>query len=62
MSSTKRNEMHEGPEAYERFRSAMKRIVSVPKSSVLPEAKSKRAKRPKTSDASRASNDQPSKS
>jgi hypothetical protein len=62
MSGQKRHaEMNEGPEAFERFRSAMKRIVSVPKSSVLPE-KSKVSKRPKTSGVSRASRGRASKS
>jgi hypothetical protein len=53
-------EMNEGPEAYARFRDAMKRIIAVPKSSVLPE-KSKKSKRLKTSHASRASSDRASK-
>ena len=61
MSNKGHGEMNEGPEAYARFRDAMKRIISVPKSSVLPE-KSKRKKRPKTSDASRASTGRASKS
>jgi hypothetical protein len=54
--SKKPIEMNEGPGAYTRFRDAMKAIVSVPKSSVLPE-KSKEEKAPKTSDASRVSRD-----
>jgi hypothetical protein len=53
-------EMNEGPEAYARFREAMKTIVSVPKSSVVPE-KPKKSKRPKTSPASRVSRDRASK-
>jgi hypothetical protein len=53
-------EMNEGPEAYARFRDAMKTIVSVPKSSVLPE-KSKKSKRPKTSGVSRVSTGRASK-
>ncbi|MBZ5532904.1 MAG: hypothetical protein LAO20_15860 [Acidobacteriia bacterium] len=60
MSSTKRNEMHEGPEAYARFRNAMKQIISVPKSAILPE-KNKKSKRAKTSPASHASRDRASK-
>ena len=48
MSTKRHAEMNEGPEAFERFRSAMKRIVSVPKSSVLPE-KPKKVKRTRTS-------------
>jgi hypothetical protein len=41
-------EMHEGDEAFDRFRKAMKTIASVPKSAVTPErqkapAKKKRA-------------------
>jgi hypothetical protein len=55
-------EMNEGPEAYERFRSAMKTIVSVPKSSVLSDSKSRKAKRARTSPAFHASNDRASKS
>jgi hypothetical protein len=47
-------EMIEGPEAYERFRNAMKAIISVPKESVVP-SKHKRKKRAKTSPASRVS-------
>jgi len=36
-------EMHEGPEAFDRFHAAMKKIVSVPKSAVV--APPKRHKR-----------------
>jgi hypothetical protein len=62
MSSQKHHaEMNEGPEAYARFRNAMKTIIAVPKSSVLPE-KSKKSKRPKISGASRASTGRASKS
>ncbi len=61
MSTQKHAEMNEGPEAFERFRSAMKKIVSVPKSSVLPDSKSRKVKRAKTSPASRASSDRASK-
>ena len=40
--SSKSHEMHEGQEAFNRFRKAMKTITSVPKSAVVPE----RAKAP----------------
>jgi uncharacterized protein (DUF1786 family) len=60
---TKRNtEMNDGPEAFERFRSAMKKIISFPKSSVLADSKSRKAKRAKTSPAARASTGHASKS
>ena len=55
MSTQKHAEMNEGTEAFERFRSAMKKIISVPKSSVLPEPQSRKVKRAKTSPASHAS-------
>jgi hypothetical protein len=41
-------EMHEGPEAFDRFRKAMKKIVSVPKSAVVAPPKRHRPKRPAT--------------
>lgn len=53
-------EMNEGPEAYERFRNAMKQIISVPKSSIVSE-KNKGKKRAKTSRVSRVSRDRASK-
>jgi uncharacterized protein (DUF1786 family) len=55
MSTQKHAEMNEGPDAFERFRSAMKKIISVPKSSVLSDSKSRKAKRAKTSPASHVS-------
>jgi hypothetical protein len=39
-------EMHEGPEAFDRFRTAMAKIVSVPKSAVVAPPKRHRPKRP----------------
>ena len=41
-------EMHEGPEAFDRFRTAMTKIVSVPKSAVVAPPKRHRPKRPAT--------------
>ena len=48
-ASSSTAEMHEGPDAFDRFRRAMKTIVRVPKSAVVPErrkatATKKRAK------------------
>jgi uncharacterized protein (DUF1786 family) len=63
MSTQKQHaEMNDGPEAFERFRNAMKKIISVPKSSVLSDSKSRKAKRAKTSPASRVSTGHASKS
>jgi uncharacterized protein (DUF1786 family) len=62
MSTQKHAEMNDGPEAFERFRNAMKKIISVPKSAVLSDSKSRKAKRAKTSPASRASTGHASKS
>jgi hypothetical protein len=39
------HEMHEGPEAFDRFRKAMLKIVSVPKSAVTSERKKTAAKK-----------------
>lgn len=36
--------MIEGPEAFERFKNAMKTIISVPKSAVMPERKTEKPK------------------
>jgi hypothetical protein len=36
--------MIEGPEAFERFKNAMKTIISVPKRAVLPERKTEKPK------------------
>jgi hypothetical protein len=41
-----RTEMTEGPEAFERFRTAMAKIVSVPRSAVVAPPKRHRPKRP----------------
>lgn len=38
-------EMHEGPDAFDRFRQAMRTIVKVPKSAVVPARKKAPAKR-----------------
>lgn len=54
--SKRKTEMYEGLDAFARFRSAMKQIVSVPKSAVM-EEKSKGEKRAKPSRADRVSRD-----
>ena len=47
MKPSSHAEMHEGPDAFDRFKKAMRTIVSVPKAAVIPAkkvpAKSKRA-------------------
>jgi len=44
MNPMKSHEMHEGPEAFDRFRKAMAKIVSVPKSAVVAPPKRHRPK------------------
>ena len=39
------SEMHEGPDAFDRFKKAMRTIVSVPKAAVVPALKKAHAKR-----------------
>ena len=39
MSKSQHAEMHEGPDAFDRFKKAMWTIVSVPKGSVVPTPK-----------------------
>ena len=41
------DEMHEGPEALERFRAAMKTIISVKKRDVIPDQPKARTKKKK---------------
>jgi hypothetical protein len=45
MKTDSHAEMHEGPEAWSRFQKAMKTIIAVPKSAVIPPAKKAPAKR-----------------
>jgi hypothetical protein len=45
MKADSHAEMHEGPAAFDRFKKAMRTIVSVPKAAVVPAPKKASAKR-----------------